>query len=320
MFTRLTQLALALLLFIFVTPLLRGAEWPDRIFTPYAYLGASTPFQLTACNDACGQKYYVLAFIVADKQNNPAWDGFASLDRNPYADQIAAIRQRGGDIIASFGGEAGKELALAEKNATALQAKYQAVIDRYKVTWLDFDIEGNGLSKTEANVRRNAVLAKLQAANPGLRISYTLPVSPNGISDDSQHLLTDAKAQGVKVYSVNIMTMYFGKEWMQKQKMIGLCETSAVKAREQIQGIDSSVQIGLTPCIGQNGDEQEIFSEDDAAALEKWAVAQPWICSLSFWSVNRDAGTPGKVSDDVHSGISQPAWTFTKLFQNFAAH
>jgi len=187
-----------------------SASWPARVFAPYMYIGAGDHFQITQCDDACGQKFYTIAFIIADKQNNPAWDGRFPMDENLYADQINAIRHRGGDVIVSFGGADGTELAIAETNAAALEAKYQSIIDRYKLTWLDFDIEGDSLSKADANQRRNVALAKLQVKNPGLIISYTLPVDPNGISDKSQYLLAGAKAKGVKVYSVNVMTMDFG--------------------------------------------------------------------------------------------------------------
>ena len=105
-------------------------------------------------------------------------------EQNPYADQISAIRSRGGDVIVSFGGEAGKELAIAETNAAALEAEYQSIIDRYKLTWLDFDIRRKIIVRRTPTERRNAVLARLQSKNPGLIVSYTLPVDPDGISND----------------------------------------------------------------------------------------------------------------------------------------
>src|SRR6185369_8727037 len=120
-------------------------------------------------------------------------------------------RKRGGDVIVSFGGEGGRELAIVEDDADALEKAYQSIIDRYHFTWLDFDIEGSNLQKNpQASERRNTVLARLQKKNPGLIVSYTLPVDPNGISQASQDLLADAKAKGVKVHSANIMVMYFG--------------------------------------------------------------------------------------------------------------
>src|ERR1039457_4141072 len=179
------------------------AGWPEKVFAPYMYVGVGDQFKLTDCDDACGQKFYTLAFIIADPSNNPAWDGRTAMAENFYTNQIAAIRARGGDVIISFGGEGGQEIALVETNATALQEKYQAVVDRYHFTSLDFDIEGEALKKDAVNARRNTALARLQAQNPGLLISYTLPVDPKGISDHSQRLLRDAKAKGLKIRSAN---------------------------------------------------------------------------------------------------------------------
>jgi chitinase len=284
------------------------------------YIGSGDNFKLTDCDDACGQKFYTIAFVIADKQGNPAWDGRWPTEQNLYADQISQIRARGGDVIVSFGGEAGAEIAIAETNAVALEAKYQSIIDRYKLTWLDFDIEGRSLSKTAANERRNAVLASLQTKNPGLIVSYTLPVDPNGISDESQRLLADAKSKGVKVYSANVMTMDFGAHFSQGKKMSDVSIASAVKAHEQCRAIDPSIKIGLTAMIGQNDERGEVFTQDDARALLKWAQEQPWVCSLSFWASNRDVGKPGKHKNgNTTSGIEQKPWDFTLIFKSFTS-
>jgi hypothetical protein len=299
-----------------VTPA-QCAGWPSKVFAPYMYVGAGDDFKITRCDDACGQQYYTLAFIIADESNNPAWDGRIPMNKNFYKEQIDAIRSRGGDVIVSFGGEAGTELALVDSDLASLQAKYQAIIDRYKLTWLDFDIEGDALENTDANQRRNTVLAKLQAQNPGLIVSYTLPVDPNGISDDAQNLLTDAKAKGVKVRCANVMTMDFGPKFSRGKKMSDVSIASALKAYEQCRNIDPLIQIGLTPDIGQNDEKSEIFTEADAKVLKNWAVAQPWVCSLSFWCSNRDSGKPGRKGDDTRSGIPQQPWDFTNIFKTF---
>jgi hypothetical protein len=295
-----------------------SADWPAKVFAPYMYIGAGDHFQLTKCDDACGQKFYTIAFIIADHQGNPAWDGRWPMAQNRYADQINAIRQRGGNVIASFGGADGTEIAIAETNIATLQAKYQSVIDQYKLTWLDFDIEGDALDNSAANSRRNTVLATLQAKNPDLIISYTLPVDPNGISDESKGLLADAIAKGVKVHSANVMTMDFGSHFSKGKKMSDVSIASALKAHEQCQAIFPDIQIGLTPMIGQNDEHGEVFSSDDAVALKKWADGQPWICSLSFWAVNRDSGHLGKdkTGNDT-SGVPQEPWEFTKIFEPF---
>ncbi len=299
------------------------AAWPARVFAPYMYIGSGDHFKLTDCDDACGLKHYTLAFIIADHEGNPAWDGRTPMEKDLYHDQIDAIRKRGGDVLISFGGAGGKDLALVETDLAKLEAKYQSVVDRYKFTWLDFDIEGKQLEDDAANQRRNTVLAALQKKNPGLLISFTLPVDPNGISRHSQAMLKDATAKGVKVKSANVMTMYFGPSFFKNKTMSQLCIASAEKAYEQCQKIDPAIQIGITPMIGRGGNKgAELFSLDDAKTICDWASQQPWVCSLGFWSVNRDSGKPGKHGGDggnTASGIQQEPFAYSKAFEKFTS-
>jgi hypothetical protein len=321
------------------------AEWPARVFAPYMYIGAGDNFKLTDCDDACGVKYYTLAFIIAQQDGRgkdakylkePSWDGRIPIGADLYHDQINAIRQRGGDVIMSFGGEAGKEMANVIDDPIALEAAYQKVIDQYKFTWLDFDVEGNNLDKgKEDSERRNTVLASLQKKNPGLIISYTLPVDPNGISEASRALLADAKAKGVKAHSANIMVMFFGKQFINQGKSEGeLGIESANAAYAQLQKIDPSIQVGLCPCLGPNGPSSgEFFAIEDAKTLKAFADKMPWVCSLHYWSINDDAAHPhgqrkvtsttnavGVVTSTTNSVMVpsgfQP-WAFANVFKSF---
>ena len=148
------------------------AGWPEKVFAPYMYVGAGDNFKLTNCADACGLKFYTLAFIIARQdgegknvtyRKEPSWDGQIAIEDDFYHGQIDAIRKRGGDVIMSFGGEAGKELANVIDDPAQLEAAYRKVIDQYKFTWLDFDVEGNNLDQgRQDSERRNAVLASLQ--------------------------------------------------------------------------------------------------------------------------------------------------------------
>src|SRR5436190_3390098 len=92
------------------------AAFPARVFAPYMYIGSGDDFKLTDCDDATGLKHYTLAFIIAREQRSgkdikylpePSWDGRLPMEQNVYKDQIDAIRARGGDVIMSFGGQAG---------------------------------------------------------------------------------------------------------------------------------------------------------------------------------------------------------------------
>lgn len=314
--------------------------WPDRVFAPYMYIGSGDNFKLTDCDDACGLKHYTLAFIIARQEGRgkdatylkePSWYGRIPIEQNLYHDQIDAIRKRGGDVIISFGGEGGKELANAIDDPTQLEAAYQKVIDQYGFTWLDFDIEGRNLDEGgQDSERRNTVLASLQKKNPGLIISYTLPVDPDGISGASQAILTDAKAKGLKVHSADLMVMYFGKKFVNKGKSEGeLGIDSANKAYEQIQKIDPAIRVGLCPCLGRNGSSNEIFGLDDAKTLRAFADKTPWVCSLHFWSINYDAARPRRRRNESDAGntnnptavIEDPRkpWAFADIFKSFTS-
>jgi len=309
------------------------AAWPARIFAPYMFTGAGDHFQLTAGNDACGLKYYTLAFIIAQQSGRghdiayqliPAWYGSVPVDTGAYHDQIDALRRRGGDVIVSFGGEAGKELANLIQDPAQLEAAYQKVIDQYRLTWLDFDIEGHSLNRAQADTeRRNTVLASLQKKNPGLRISFTLPVNPDGLSASSLALLADAVQKGVRIRSVNLMVMYFGKTFIhQGCSEAELAIASARRAHEQLQPLAHAVPIGLCPRIGENGSAAEIFTPADARALLAFATQTPWITSLHYWLVNEDARPRPyyKSASDPTSVPPPPApWTFAKIFLPFTS-
>ena len=320
MYKRLLKLFVAAVLQIGSALTASAAIWPAKVFAPYMYIGAGDNFQITSCDEACGQKFYTLAFVIADRQGNPAWDGRFPMEKSLYAAQIQGIRRRGGDAIVSFGGADGTEIAISETNTAALEKKYQSVIDRYQFTWLDFDIEGASLSDKAANTRRNIVLAALQAKNPGLMISYTLPVDPDGISRESQTLLSDAVARGVRIHSVNVMTMDFGAHFSKGKKMSAVSIASALKARDQCGNIAPDIQIGITPMIGQNDEPGEVFTQQDARVVRKWAQEQPWVCSLSFWASNRDTGhlDKDKTGNDT-SGVTQKPWEFTRIFKPFTS-
>ncbi|KAJ1339776.1 hypothetical protein BSLG_005595 [Batrachochytrium salamandrivorans] len=54
---------------------------------------------------------------------------------------------------------------------------------------------------------RNAALRGLQTAFPNLRITYTLPATPTGLSSDAMYVLTSAYNAGVRVDVVNVLAI-----------------------------------------------------------------------------------------------------------------
>src|SRR5262249_59847623 len=105
------------------------------------------------------------------------------------------------------GGGAGGEGARTATSAASLQAEYQSVIDRYHVHSLDFDIEGAAVQDQHSITLRDQALVGLKAANPGLTISYTLPVLPTGLTADGVNLLANAKRDRHAIDVVNIIAI-----------------------------------------------------------------------------------------------------------------
>ena len=265
-----------------------SAALPAHFAAPYLQIGSSDAGDMAADQAATGLKDYTLAFLTPKSGCTPEWeDGGSAV--GAFTAQVGAIQAAGGNVIISFGGESGGELAQTCTNVSQLTAAYQNVVNTYGVTRLDFDIEGGVLSDTGATSLRDQALAALQAEDPGLQVDFTLAVAPNGLptgTGSEYALLQDAKSKGVKVSVVNIMTMDFGNG----QNALADAESAAKGAAGQLSslyGISTSAaygMMGLTPIAGQN-DDNEFFSTANASTLESFAAANG-VAELSFWEVD----------------------------------
>jgi chitinase len=271
-----------------------ASAFPAHFAAPYLQIDSSDAGDMAADQAATGVKYYTLAFLTPQSGCTPEWeDGGNAV--GAFASQISAIQAAGGNVIISFGGESGGELAQTCTNVSQLTAAYQNVVNTYGVTRLDFDIEGGVLSDTAATTRRDQALAALQAQDPSVQVDFTLAVAPQGLptgSGSEYALLQDAKAQGVKVSTVNIMTMDFGAG----SNDLADAESAAQGTASQLAGlygISTSAaygMMGLTPIAGTNDDGTE-FSTSNAQSLESFAAANG-VQELSFWELDGyDKGT-----------------------------
>ena len=293
-----------------------ASAWPAKVFAPYAFIPKRF-INIADCLAQTGQRYYTLAFIVSDPDGYPAWTGSRDLrvSTKYYAAPIAAIRAQGGDVLISFGGADGSELAINTPDAGTLEQKYQSVIDNYQLTWMDFDIEGKALANSAVNQRRDEALEALQRKNPGLKISFTLPVNPTGMEEESLVMLRDAKARGLKIESVDIMTMDYGAALSRGKKMGDLAVAASNASHRQTMEIDPAIKIGICPMIGQNDEKGEIFTIDDARQVMDFASNTDWVRSVGFWSSNRDRPKGARKGGNHNSGIDQKPWEFTGIFE-----
>jgi chitinase len=265
-----------------------GAAFPAHYAAPYLQIDSSDAGDMAADEAATGLKFYTLAFLIPQSGCTAEWEDDGS-GVGAFESQISAIQAAGGNVIISFGGESGGELAQTCTNVSQLTAAYQNVVNTYGVTRLDFDIEGSVLADTAATSLRDQALAALQAEDPSVQVDFTLAVSPQGLptgAGSEYALLQDAQAKGVKVSVVNIMTMDFGAG----SNDLADAESAAQGTASQLSslyGISTSAaygMMGLTPIAGTN-DDGTYFSTSNASSLESFAAANG-VAELSFWEVD----------------------------------
>ncbi|MER7686829.1 cellulose binding domain-containing protein [Streptomyces sp. NPDC097610] len=289
-------------------------------FAPYVDTSLYPAFDLVGSATATGVKDYNLAFITDGGGCTPKWGGVTDLASDGVASQIGALRAKGGDVRVSFGGASGSELATTCSSADALAAAYGKAVDAYNLTKVDFDVEGGALPNTTANTNRAKAIAKLQQQHPDLDVSFTLPVMPEGLTQDGVSLLSDAKSNGVKISAVNIMAMDYGPAY--NGDMGTYAEQAATATQAQVKSVlglsDSAAwkSVAITPMIGVNDVAAETFKVDDAAQLVDFAKSKGlgW---LSMWSAARDKQCPGGAknsADATCSSIVQDAGAFSKAF------
>ncbi|MFJ7944227.1 cellulose binding domain-containing protein [Streptomyces sp. NPDC096354] len=289
-------------------------------FAPYVDTSLYPAYDLVDTATKAGVKEFNLAFITSGGSCAPLWGGVTALGDDHVASQIGALRAKGGDVRVSFGGAAGSELALNCTSATDLAGAYGKVIDTYKLTKVDFDIEGGALPDTAANSRRAQAIAQLQKSHPGLDVSFTLPVMPEGLTQPGVDLIADAKKNGVKVGAVNIMAMDYGASYSGDMGSYAIQAATATQA--QVKGVlglsDAAAwkAVAVTPMIGVNDVSTEIFKVEDATQLVKFAQ-EKGLGWLAMWSGTRDKACAGgaKPSADAScSSIVQEPLAFTKAF------
>ncbi|MCK1820675.1 cellulose binding domain-containing protein [Streptomyces sp. XM83C] len=302
------------------TPTQSGGTTASAGFAPYVDTSLYPAFDLLAAADATGVKNYNLAFVTDGGGCTPKWGGVTDLTGDAVAAQIGALRAKGGDVRVSFGGASGIELATSCSSADALAAAYGKAVDAFKLTKVDFDVEGGALPNAAANTRRAQAIAKLQQQHPGLDVSFTLPVMPEGLTQDGVDLLANAKQNGVKISTVNIMAMDYGPAY--SGDMGTYAEQAATATQAQIKSVlglsDSAAwkAVAVTPMIGVNDVASEVFRVDDASQLVAFAKSKG-IGWLSMWSATRDKACPGgpkPSADATCSSIDQAPNAFAKAF------
>jgi chitinase len=286
-------------------------------------MGTAFGEDVQAMQQQAGLKAITLAFLVGASDGSCAvgWGGYAPnvlpndtlWNGTTVQSIVAAMQKTNVQVIVSFGGSSGADpaynCAKQKKTAATLQALYQSVINRYKVTMLDFDIEPvsatvNPETDQASLTLRAKALAGLKAANPGLVISYTLPVTVAGLDATGMNVISSAKTDGLTINTVNIMAMDYGKGADDGGDMGQAAVSAATHTKANIAAAFPNATIGITPMIGET---VVSFAEGTGSS---------YISRIGMWSLNRDSGCAANASaaPTTCSGISQTTNQFSELF------
>jgi hypothetical protein len=309
---------------------------PYRVFAPYfeTYDTSAGP---AALSEQSGAQYLSLAFLQTATPGSCTayWNGDTSQPISPasFGTDIAAIQAAGGNVIPSFGGytadTTGTELADSCTSVPAIASVFESLITTYHVPRIDLDVEGDSVTNAAGINRRNEAIALTEAwaarHHRRIQFSYTLPTFPTGLPPAELSVLQNAVADGAQISTVNLLTFdyYIGTQ----QDMVADTESAAAGLFTQLQSLYPNASarqlwhmIGVTemPGIDDFGPD-ETFSQADAYTILNWAKAQG-IGFLSFWALQRDnGGCPGTKGAGTCSGLTQPDWYFSHVFERFTS-
>ncbi|MDA0172863.1 chitinase [Solirubrobacter taibaiensis] len=298
-------------------------------FAPYVDFSAGIPPNLIDLRAQSGAKHISLGFVVADPACAPSWGGweaYPATGAGAYRQaHVAAFKAAGGDVVVSFGGANGKELAFCHTEASALADAYEAALAAYGATHADFDIEGGAIKDDDKNALRAEAIALLQAEHPELAVTFTVPTLVDGMDAHGKALITKTVSKGVDLDAVNIMAME-----LNVTNSAGKLGTYAIEAAKGLYAQLTELyptltaaqrwhKVGVTPMLGVNYDTAQVFTPADARTLTDWAI-QRQIGMLAMWQLGTDkaCATLQPFPQLTCSGTTQTPFEFAKTFGTFA--
>jgi hypothetical protein len=191
------------------------------------------------------------------------------------------------------------------------------VVSAYHLKYIDLDIEGSATADPASVARRSQALAALQRANPGLRVSFTLPVLPEGLTADGLNVVRSARDAGVSIDLVNVMAMDYYRSGDYGDFAVAAATATFGQVKSLYPGLsDAQVwkMVGVTPMLGQN-DDGHVYDQADARQLVGFAQGKH-LGMLSFWELGRDKNAcTGALY--MCTNITQQPYEFSRIFAGY---
>ena len=298
-------------------------NFPSTLLAPFVDMvawvndpsyGLNGTVNLGKISDETGCKYFNLGFIRADS-NKPVeldgtirwgWGGYYDLsERGNDGYQYEGIKQaildikdRGGEVIVSFGGQLGSSPWTDSQNVEKLEQMYLEVINAYNLKRIDLDIEESN-QDYDNNFANAKAIRKVQEKT-GVEVSLTIPIMPYGWDAKQLNLIRAYIGAGVELKMINSMTMCYGYDAVASDESFGDASVRALQnANYQLVqlfeefGIEMSSEwayklMGATVDIGYENAKNPVFTVQETKQVAEFCK-QKGIGMFSYWSENRDA-------------------------------
>ena len=292
-----------------LAPFIDMASWVDGS-SEYSLNGVPN---LGKIYDEIGCEYYFLGFIrpddtaplTSDGTIRWGWGGYYGLsekgnDGYQYegiCKSISNIRDRGGDVIVSVGGQLGRAPWTVSQNVIKLRDMYLEIVDAYNLSIIDLDIEESNQGYEE-NVANAKAIKRLQDAR-GTAVTLTIPIMPYGFTSTQMNLLRAYIGNGVNIKFINSMTMCYGDEVDKGEDFAEASIRALINAKDQIKSVyaeygytitdsESYKLLGATVDIGYENQYNPIFTPEMTREVANFAN-DVGLGMFSYWCVNRDA-------------------------------
>ena len=304
------------------------------LFSPYKDVGISMNWNTNVMSTAATGALKPLLTVLPGKVPAVTW-AFATGEcgQENWAgiapDVLAAANVKGfadanKDYVISTGGAAGAFHCSSPEGMRTFINRYASK----NLVGVDFDIEaGQSAAEIDSLVKQ---VAAVEADYPTLRFSFTIATlgSRNGgaatapygdLNINGYNVIQALKKYPLANYTINLMVMDYGSPSPSVCVVAnGRCDMgqTAIQAVKNLStrfGVPYS-RIELTPMIGVNDVNDELFSLDDTDAMVDWALSNQ-LAGVHFWSVDRDTPCSQTTASPICSSVaSVPVWGWTNRF------
>jgi len=293
----------------FIAPFVDMVSWVDPS-SPYSQNGA---INLKRLAEDSNNYTYCLGFVQLNQANptNPdgsarwGWGGYFDLsekgnDGYQYEGiktSIQNLKDAGGDVIVSFGGQLGLAPWTVCQDKEVLMQMYLEVINAYDLQRIDLDIEESNQDAYQ-NYQNAIALKEVQDAT-NIKVTLTIPISPTGWEQKQIDVIKAYLGTGLKVDIINSMTMCYYGYGVRLDEDYGEASIRALQnAKDQLKTIYTGFGITLTDSEAYSlmGATVAIGAEtgnpDFTAPLTKKLVTfckDVGMRQMSMWNMERDA-------------------------------